>query len=345
MSLLFCEGFDQFEVLEDIAEAYPGAPTTGITLQTTTALGRGRCVRLPAATTVGDFRVPITPVPSGTAVGAGIRVRVNSAPSDSTRRGILGFLDNATVQFRLLLASDNSLRIDTGGTGGFITGFRLAFGIWYHIEVKYICADSGGYFEVRVDGTTVYTFTGDTRNAATGTINWAIGPASLSTANMGEVDFDDWVVWDGTGTSENDWLGDVEVQTEFATANDVVTDWTANTGTHWDAINDAGEDGDATFISTTTVNSPASFVMSNLEGSPNRVLGAQITAIARKSDSGNRSIRLGVVSNAVVAEGADVPLGLGYSAAYLMLPRNPDGNVAWTPATFNAALARVRVTV
>lgn len=345
MSLLFCEGFDHFEVLEDIAEAYPAAPTTGISLQTTTAFGRGRCVRLPTTTTAGDFRVPITPVPSGTVVGAGIRVRLNSVPADSQRRGILGFIDNSTVQFRLAIASDGSLRIDTGGANNLFTGFRLALGVWYHIEAKYICADSGGYFEVRVDGTTVYTFTGDTRGGGTGTINWAMGPQSLASGSMGEMDFDDWVVWDGTGTSENDWLGDVEVQTEFATANDVVTDWTANTGTHWDAINDAGEDGDATFISTTTVNSPASFVMSNLEGSPNRVLGAQITAIARKSDSGNRSIRLGVVSNAVVGEGADAALGLTYGMAYAMLPRNPDGNVAWTPATFNAALARVRVTV
>ena len=345
MSLLFCEGFDQFEVLEDLTETYPTVPSTNVTLVTTTAFARGRALRLPNTSPTGDFRVPIPPVPSGSVVGAGIRMRVNTLPVDSFRRGILGFLDNTTVQLRLMLSGDGALRIDTGGITNQLTGFRLGLGRWYHIEVKFICAEVGGFFEVRVDGNTVYTATGDTRNANTGTINGAMGPQALSTGSNGEADFDDWVVWDGTGTSENDWLGDVEVQTTFATANDVVTDWTANTGTHWDAINDAGEDGDATFISSTVLNSPASFVMSNLEGAPNRVLGAQITAVARKSDSGNRSIRLGISSNGEIAEGAATSLGLSYGGTYAMFPRNPDGDVAWTPATFNAALARVRVTV
>lgn len=347
MSLLYYDGFDHLVTLEDIQKVYTTALAAANTT-TNTAFGRGRALRV-GPNTLSRIQPSIPPQAMGSIIGASVRFRANTLPNVNGSKDLLAFC-TATTRHVRIETPDNSglLRLRTAN-GQFRADAvaPLLTGIWYHLEVKCSIHDTTGFVEVRLNGNTVLTFSGDTRDGGTGIVDSVMtGVNNSSIANVnGEFDFDDFVIWNAEGSENNDWLGDCEVQTTFATANDTITGWAPNTGTAWGAVSDASEDGDTTHIASNTVGSVASFVMGDLTTTPTKVLGVQLTAIARKSDSGNRSIRLGVDSNGEVAEGPETALGLTYAGMSALLERNPDGNVPWTPASFNAAKARVRVAV
>lgn len=348
MTLLYQDGFDHMVDAEDIQEYYPTATVAAMSTVTSTAFGRGRALRCGTNGTSNPRALAVIPPQAqGVVMGAGIRFRVNSIPATYGGKILLGFFTGTTNHVRVDLVEGGIIRLRTANfvyRGDMVN--PIVTGQWYHLEVKCKVDDTTGFVEVRLDGRTVLYATGDTRDASTGIVDNVATAFNTNTSNInGDVDFDDFSVWNEAGTINNDWLGDCEVQTSFATADDVITGWTANVGSAWDAINDAGEDGDTTFISSSTVNAPASFVMGDLATTPSKILGVQVTALALKTDSGNRSVRVGIDSNAAVSEGADTALGLTYAPVYTVVERNPDGNVAWTPAAVNAAKARVRITV
>jgi hypothetical protein len=342
MSILHCEGFEQFALLEDIQKTYTAANAQH-SIITGTAFGRGKALRLDNGG-AQEIRKSIPVQALNAVVGQSVRVKTNSYPASWDRRELLVFYEGANRHGSIFVETDGTLVMYTANVYRQRSVPAMLLNRWYHLEAKFRCDDTNGFFEVRLDGQTVLYWEGDTRVGATGLID-TVATARNNNVSGGQTDFDDWVVWDGQGTEFNDWLGDVEVQTSMPTADDIVTGWTPNTGAAWDALNDDGEDGDTTYIASSEVGVPASFAMADLATTPDKVLAVQVFAVARKDDSGNRSIRIGIDSNGEVDETADLPLGTGYTGFSKIFEKNPDGDVAWTPAAVNALKSRVQVTV
>jgi hypothetical protein len=343
MSILHYEGFEQFTTLANLQKTYGAANAQHSIVSAGSAFGRGKFVRLDAGG-AQELRKTIPARPLNSVIGQGVRVRLNSYPASWDRRELLVFYEGTSRHGSVFVETDGTLVLYCANVYRQRSIKVLLLNNWYHVEAKFRCDDTNGYFEVRVDGETVLYWEGDTRQGLTGVID-TVATARNNSTSGGQTDFDDWFVWDGQGDENNDWLGDCEVQTSLPTADDVTTGWTPNTGAAWDALNDDGEDGDTTYIASSELGAPASFAVADLATTPSKILAVQAFVTARKDDSGNRSIRFGIDSNGEVAESADQPLGLNYTGYSAVFEKNPDGDVAWTPAAVNALKARVQVTV
>jgi len=339
-------GFDEFETLEDVQRTF-STVGAGCSLVTDTESGRGKALRIVSGG--GSVLVPVSPPPL-TVMGASFRVRVISMESQSNRRILYRVERDGVAQYSLQMDNIGRLYTTTaGGTGNPNVTYPvpLVFGQWYHIEVKGRSADfgvDGGFFEVKLNGKTIIYIERDTNN-----VNGAVSVDSvrlnLAFAFGGVVDIDDITLWDETGDENNDFLGDVEVETLFANADGTITGWTPNTGTAWEAVDDTSEDGDTTYISSSTVGGSASFGVTDLASNPTEVLAVKVFGIARKDGLGDRAIKLGVVSNGIVSEGLETTLSTSYGPVIAVFNRDPDGDVTWTPLSVNALQPRVSLTL
>ena len=190
-----------------------------------------------------------------------LAVRVNSDGSITARRG-------------------DSVTLGTSPTGLFTTS------TWYHFEFKIVLDNSVGSIEFRINGVTVWELTGvDTRFDDEGTWDgfrmFQIGDNTV---------YDDIYICDGVGTTNNDFLGDVVVETLFPVSDGDLTDWTTSTGNDHTALID-----DAPF---TAVIDEADYVQSNganalelfnydalsAEAQGQRIYGVQVGSFARLTD-------------------------------------------------------------
>ena len=86
--------------------------------------------------------------------------------------------------------------------------------LWAILELKATIADSGGLVELRLDGASVLTFTGDTRNAGTAEIAMIrFSNHHISSGNRHTLRLDDVYFCDTSGGRNDNFLGDVRVVT------------------------------------------------------------------------------------------------------------------------------------
>lgn len=198
---------------------------------------------------------------------------------------------------------------------------------WSYIEMKAKCDNSAGTVEVRVNGTTVMSFTGqDTQNAAQGYYD----SVRFGSSGQAGIVMEDFYIADASGNTNNDFLGPIIVQTIRPTS-DVVT--TVNAGGYAD-VDEAVADDDT----TTVVYSGAG---ENLEmGFPNSNNFAAIKGLSVsgmfKTDA-NTTYRISANSlNTVVNSGNGNYNSANYTTKSVIFELD-SGNNAWTPNTVNAA--------
>lgn len=339
MTLLYAEGFEQFDTSAELAMAY-GVANSLMSFVTDTVTGRGKALRLTGAsgTTINPI-VPIPPQPRGTIIGFAAHVRrtAHNANFDfvSLREGVLS---HGVIAF----AGEAQPNLKAAALNQ-VAATSMTLGAWHHIEAQFTVGDTGGYCELRLDGKTVCLLTGDTQNAGAGVVDSITPFRMVNNANNGGCDIDNIVVYNNEGDTFNDWLGDVSVDTLLADADGTVSGWAANTGTAWEAVRSVGT-GDDAYISASEGGDEASFSVSDLPFIPSKVLGVQAFAFARKDDTGVREISLGVDSNGEVVDSPSTPLGVTYSMLRLPLVKNPDGDVEWTAGAVDDLMPVVKVT-
>ena len=337
-------GLDEFETIEDVQKVF-GTVGSGCTLVTDTVTGRGKALRMPLGQ--GSI-VSLIPDPVSLRIeGASLHFRALQFSSQPDRRLLVGFSANNTAMVRIWLAEAGRIRIAANGSADVYYPLPLNLDQWYHLEVKVRSSRLIGFVEVKLDGNTIHYAETLTSNSIS-TTPPALDVIEINFGNNsagGICDVDNIAMWNEIGPDNNDFLGDGEVQTLFPDADGTIVGWTPNSGSAWQAVDDTSEDGDATFISSTTVGDSASFSVNDLAGSPDKVLAVKVFALARKDGVGDRSIRLGVVSNGVVGEGLATSLSTTYGPIHATFNRNPDGDVLWTPTSVNALEARVSLAV
>ena len=96
----------------------------------------------------------------------------------------------------------------------------FALNQWHYFEVKVVCHDTAGYYQVRIDGVTVLSGTNvDTRAGA---------DTRFVRFRMDEYYqyMDDIYICDTDGTANNDFLGQILVEAIFPNADGDNSDWT-----------------------------------------------------------------------------------------------------------------------
>lgn len=151
------------------------------------------------------------------------------------------------------------------------------------------------------------------------------------------IDVDDFYIADTSGTINNTFLGDVRVDALQAQADGSLNQWAASpVGTAaWEAVSDEDE--------VTSLSAPSAGLRQSFDVEPLPVMatpaiyGVQLTMLARKTDAGLGKVKGLVVSGAQSAVSSDIILQEQLAWQSTLFERNPNGNVQWTEAAFNAA--------
>jgi hypothetical protein len=208
---------------------------------------------------------------------------------------------------------------------------------WHYIEMQVVQGTTNGTLNVRLNGATAINLSAQNTTQGGGQLITAFMGAFPGQACHATVDVDDLYLADTTGTINNTFLGDVRVDALKPQANGAQNQWTVEpTGMQaWVAVSDGDE---ASAIRAATAGLRQTFDVEALPAMTTpSINGVQVTLLARKTDAGTGSIRGLAASGASSAVSADIILQEQLAWHTALFERNPNGNVQWTEAAFNAA--------
>lgn len=208
---------------------------------------------------------------------------------------------------------------------------------WHYIELKVVFSNTVGSVEIKIDGTTQLTLTDiDTSHSGN---EQCTGIQLLGQANNPWTFFDDLYICDTTGTVNNDFLGDITITTLYPTSDGNSSDFTPSTGTdHYALVDEAQLVGDTDHNESSTVGHKDLYGVTTFSGTDN-ILGVQVVAAVKNTDTGTMSVRPLSRSGAIPAdnEGDSFTLSQTMKAAMHVFEKEPTDDVAWTAAKVNAA--------
>lgn len=216
------------------------------------------------------------------------------------------------------------------------TGPVVTANAWWHIELKTAYAGSVCTYELRVEGQTVLSGSHAITSAAI--------PAQVV---LGVVDFigqnflwKDFVVWDGTGANNNNFLGSVLVQ-GLTLTSDVALNWTPVGGATGFAVLSNVPPLDGTQYLDAPNPPPAAYKakLSALVGNVTSVKAVMSMVRAGKSDGGDASLQSGLISSPTATPatvlGANRPITVAQTYWRDVFEVDPKTGVAWLPGAFN----------
>lgn len=334
MTLLFMDGFDHYES-SDILSKWTlngGAGSWSTLIQTG---GRnGNCLRCYSTSTVWIHKSLGSSEDTFVAGFAFNTTDVNGSRFCDWYSG-----DGATQEMSLRTTS-NYIQLYRGGTYIATGTIELAQSSWYYIEFKVYSNNSSGRAIVKVNGVVDIDYTGDTQVSATPTnFGFYATPYNYNY-------FDDVYILDDAGSSNNNFLGDVKVETIYPTGAGNETDWTPSTGSNWENVDESTPDDDTTYNYVGSGGGlPANdlYTLGDLTTTFGNVYGVQINSLVRKDDAGS------VVLSNILRTGGTTYSGLGtesitdqYQIYSSLSEENPDTATAWTITEVNSLETGIR---
>lgn len=260
--------------------------------------------------TSADFKIAI-----GTSAGEQISVRV----------------DPTTGQ--LYVSRNGTVLWDSGGDAR----YRMVPGVYRYIEFKATIGASGSW-TLRVDGLASSEVSGSSVNTA-GQGGSTADRVTYNCISSTTVNLADMYICDGTGGTDNDFLGDLRVDPIFPNANGTNDQWLKSTGTDaYTVVDENPPNDDTDYLYSNTLNDLTTVGMQDLPYSPSIVHAIHIGIHARKTDSGPRGITPAIRTNANnYLDATELPL----QTAYQILPTslfvlNPNTGVRFTESEVNA---------
>jgi len=319
---------------------------------------------------------------SVTTVGVGVGVWFTELPKYSTDHVLYSLHDSeGRTNIGLLIESTGAISVLRGHAND--TGQEVIFGTvlsrtavpairakcWNYIEAKYVFDTVNGSVEVRVNGVTVLALSGvDTVakasdhisssdegdcNAEASRLDFYFGSnTGSSNAQVALRDryIDDVVVWDDSGSTNNDFLGDIRVRHLKPTADTAQADWTPLSGSGFSNIDDMpGTDDGTTYVSVGVPGSPtelsSEFELDDLATTTGRVLAVSPVSRVRKTEAGVAAYQHGIISGATEEMGAVKTLSVDYNYVEDVMQVNPDTGSEFTAAEVNSLKLKInRVT-
>lgn len=335
MGLLLMEGFDAGDILQKRGNQ----TNTGTT--TVTRFSSGRALDCNSQAIGGNKYL----LPSAAAqfyVGfAWAHTRAADIPAS-----VMGLYGDggATLHLYIGWSSTTTMFLKRGdGTvlATYATPWPVTTGSWWYIEMGGTIADSGGTCTVKVNGATVMSYTGDTKNGGT---NASIDAISPNTSAGGYSSyFDDIYVCDGTGSAPfNTFLGEIRVSTLVPTGAGSSTQFTPSTGANWSCVDELPFSA-TDYVSDSVVGHRDTYAMADLYAGASNVLAVQNCLVAKKSDAGAVNLKSALKVGATVYTGSAQGLSTGDVTYMDLRTQNPATAAAWSVSDVNALEAGVEV--
>lgn len=341
--LLWIDGFDHYgsSASRLLEGAYAAASL--VTLSNANPRTGGRHARIQGGFDNGLRRVFGEDV---TVAGVGYAFSMPSLPTNSTSVCLASFRDNGNaILLSVMVTSTGQLRITDGnGLGPVLaTGpVSIVPGSYQHFECRAEISGGAASVEVRVNGVTVLnapglvlTQTGDAAQVQIGTSGQGVFgfPSHL--------DVDDLFAWDDSGIANNDFIGDKKVYTGFPSSDGPDQDWSPSVGSDGFPMLDNVPPLDATeYLSAVnggTGGDRSSFGIEDFPAEIVSIAGLMTATRFWKTDAGNASAVVGVISSAVEGEGPEHPLSISPRWYHDVFEVDPATGTPWLLSAVNSA--------
>lgn len=343
MALLFIDGFDHYDpqALDPFGDPWLARGKAAyLSPQATRIPGRrpsSYALRLPAGAG-GGYVKNLEAGRTSLIVGAALRV----APFENTGEEpvLLGVRDaSAQVAHLVTIGNDGRLRLYRRGYWDQLISTSVATAAargWHYVELQVVQGTANGTVKVRANGVLAIDLWSQDTVQNGGQLLTAFVGAVPGQACPVTVDVDDLYIADTLGTINNTFLGDVRVDALKAQANGALNQWTVEgAASAWQAVSDGDE---TTALRAATAGLRQTFDVEALPAMTTPAIhGVQVTLLARKTDAGTGRVRGLVASGAQMAVSSDINLQEQLAWHTALFERNPNGNVQWTEAAFNAA--------
>ena len=327
MAMLIMEGFEGFNDVADVRRRHVLIQTGVPTLET----GRYGGKALKMSTNNGMYLQSFGNLTTFV-IGVAIYMSGTSIASNDVIRTIEGVTECLVVS----CYSGGLIYITRGTTflGVASVGFRL--NTWHYLELKGVIDNTTGTYEVRLDGVNILSDTGQDTQGGT---NSYINLIQIHRQSSGQELHDDLYLLDSAGLTNNDFLGDIQIQTVNPDGDGNRNDFTRVGGglNNYEAVDDGDTpDDDTTYNHSAVLDEDELYTHSALAGTFDTVYAISVRNHVRKENAGDRSIRALIRSNTNEAESA--LSGLSTDWLYLdgIFEVDPQGGGAWTETRVNA---------
>jgi hypothetical protein len=259
---------------------------------------------------------------------------------------LLRFYDSGSVAMTITAMNNGDLRIYRGNQSSLLATVAQPYTLntWHYLEFKVKVNSSTGTYELRLNGSTVAS--GSNVNTKGGTHDYfdGFGFCGQSTSTGYCFLYDDLYFLDGSGSTNNDFLGNMRVVTLRPNAAGDSTQFTPDSGDNYARVNEAIHGGDSNYVEDVIGSHLDLYNYDDLAGITQDIKGIQINTECRETDTTPFSLITQCKSNGVTSDDSAQAIGSStYTNRMRLMELNPDGSVAWTPASLNAAQFGVKV--
>lgn len=258
----------------------------------------------------------------------------------------------ATVHLTLYRGTDGTLRVYRGdGTtqlGASVQTFLAD--TWYYVEMKATLSDTVGTAEVRVNGVVWIALTNvDTKNGGTKTVFDSYSLRGVGGNAGGRIyAFDDYYVCNGAGAVNNDFLGEIAIETLLPNGNGSQSDFSGTDGNSVDnyLLVDETTPNITDYVGSSVSGARDLYTFADLTRTGGTVKGVQVSGYVGKSDSLAVSYKLPVARSGTVNSGptkAIAGAAGAFEAGLRIAETDPVSGAAFTIANVNSIEAGVEV--
>lgn len=339
MALLWADGFDHYAV-GDILKMWTTLTSAGGSIVT----GRtGSALRFFDSSTPSGVTKKMLPA-SGNVAIFGIAYRISQI--NASAGGIITCGTGTAAHFTLQKDGTTALlSLRQGGMNGTViatSGYTVPVSTWIYIEVKVALATgTTGSYEVRVNGQTIMSGSGVVTTPVGAT--WSAvaviqTPSAAATCNH---DGDDFYACDGSGVDNNDFLGDVKIETLLPSTDAVSAGsnagLTPSTGTDHGALVDEATANTTDWNGSSSVGSKDTYNYPSLATTSGVVAAVVVCPWFAKSDAGARQMQPVVRVGGTDYDGVAVyPSAVSYLYFPQIYERDPTSTL-WTISSVNSA--------
>ena len=246
--------------------------------------------------------------------------------------------DGSTIQMSVKLNADRKLEVYRGDSVLLATGTTVIdIASWRYVEFKTTIDDSAGAYELRIDGILELSDSGiDTQMSSNS--YWEFFGFRVLLSGLYRVHVDDFYILDSTGSSNNDFLGPIHIETLFPDA-DVTSQWTTSTGVdHYAMVDENPADDDTSYLEDDTTGQRELFDFPALAPGTLDIFAVTSVLDANITEAEILDLKFVNQSDTTVTTGSAVEIisdtRLRYTEIY---EEDPDASSPWTKTTLEAA--------
>jgi len=243
----------------------------------------------------------------------------------------LGASRQFTIQFYSNgIGTDYNIKLLRGATVLATGSTSLAFGTWYYIELKVVIDPSAGSYELHINEVLEMSDTG-VNTAESGSANADVFHLRNSFGQY----IDDWYICDTSGSVNNDFLGDCQIEGIHPNGAGDKTQWAPSAGANYQCVDDPQNAySTADYVYDDTAAQGDLYEFEDPGAITGTIKGIAIVNFAALDSAGSRTVR-----NIFKTDGGgteyDLPgsftvAGLDPAGFLLIQEENPDTSAAWT---------------